>query len=188
MARTVRFRPDQPLFKADAFRMPLWLHASGEIVRGFYKWLTVRLNRDNPHRDPMKNATFTKRAKLPHGIGFWTGRPLVKRAKWQTMAWRWGLVFTVLAFVKYLPWPAWRWVLGRLGDMLKWIGLDVIPWCWAHWLWLPVILVGSIAGVYGTSWAFKRLVVRLHGRADAMVPWYEYVIAAEMWVKGRLGR
>ncbi len=188
MPSTVKFRPDQPLFKADAFRMPLWIHAPFEVVRGLYKWMTVTLVRDNPHRNPMDNATFTKRARKAHRNAFWTGRPVIKRAKWMTMAWRWGWVATVLASRKYLVGSAWLWMARLAGRFLKWIGLDVIPWCWAHLGWLPLILVGTIAGVYGMAWAFKRLLVKMHGRGDANTPWYEYVIAAETWVKGRFGR
>ncbi len=170
--------------------MPLWIHAPFEVVRGFVKWLSVTLVKDNPHRDPLKNATFTKGAKLPHRNAFWTGKPVVKGPKWRTMAWRWGLVFTVLAMVKYLPGAAWLAIGRALGDVLKWVGLDVIPWCWAHWAWLPVIVVGAIVGGYGAGRGFKRLVVwvRFKGGVDDGTPWYEYVLSVEGFVRTIAGR
>lgn len=190
MSRTVKFRPDQPLFKADAFRMPLAVHAPFEVARGFVKWMTVTLARDNPHRDPMTNATFTRAAKKPHRNAFWSGKPVVKGPKWIVMAWRWSLVFTVLACVKYLPGAAWISVMRGIGHVLGWVGLDVIPWCWAHWGWLPLIVVGGLVVGYGARWAFKRAVlwVRFRGGADDGTPWYEYVIAAETYVKEMIGR
>ena len=51
--RTVKLRPDQPLFKADAFHMPVGVHASFEIVRGIVKWGTASLHKDNPHNNQL---------------------------------------------------------------------------------------------------------------------------------------
>lgn len=190
MPRTVKIRPDQPLFKADAFRMPLWVHAPFEVARGFARWMTATLAKDNPLNNVMDNPTFTKPARKAHRNAFWTGKPVVKGPKWIVIAWRWSLVFTVLAWLKYSSWDSKLDVFRAIGSVLKWVGLSVIPWCWANWGWLPLIVVGTVVGVYGARWAFKRLVVwvRFRGAADDGTPWYEYVLAVETWVKGRLGR
>jgi len=190
MPSTVKFRQDQALFKADAFHLPLWIHAPFEVIRGFTKWMTVTLARDNPHRDPLVNATFTKPAKKPHRNAFWSGKPVVKGPKWIVMAWRWSLVFTVLAWFKYSSWDSKLDVLRVFGHALRWLGLSVLPWCWANWGWLPLILVGTVVSVYGVKYGVKRLALwaKFRGKGDDGTPWYEYVIAAETWVKGRLGR
>lgn len=190
MPRTVKIRPDQPLFKADAFHMPLWIHAPFEIVRGFAKWMWVSLAKDNPHGNPLDNATFTKPARKAHRNAFWSGKKVAKGPKWIVMAWRWSLVFTVLAWIKYASWDSKLDVFRALGDVLKWVGLSVIPWCWSHWGWLPLILVGTLVGLYGARWAFKRLLVwvRFRGGNDDGTPWYEYVISAETFVRSMWGK
>lgn len=179
MPRTVKIRPDQPLFKADAFHMPLWIHAPFEVVRGFYKWCTATLAKDNPHNNPMHNATFARAAKLPHRNAFWTGKPVIKRPKWYTLAWRWSLLFILTSSIKYLPWAGWAWMFKRIGSMLKWIGLDVIPWAWAHLWSLPLVFGGTVLGVYLLQWGIRRGVRNMRARmseGDAHTPWYEYVL------------
>jgi len=192
---TVKFRPDQPLFKADAFRMPLWVHAPFELARGFTKWMTVSLNKDNPHRNAMHNATFTRPAKQAHRNAFWTGKPVVKRAKWVTMVWRWSLVFTVLAMVKYLPVSGWLW-LGRLaGRFLKWVGLSVIPTAWAHLWSVPLVIALVVLTVYLVAWGVRKAVAVGHERAertDEGDRWYVPVLYMRdrfvEFVKGRGAR
>ncbi len=163
---TVKFRPDQPLFKADAFRMPLWIHAPFEIMRGIVKWLTVSLVKDNPHRNVRHNATFTRGAKAAHRNAFWTGKPVVKRPKWVTMLWRWGMVFTVAAMVKYAPGEWWLWLARCLGRVLAWVGLDVIPAMWAN-LWLvPFVVIGLVLGLYLVAWAVRTTANNVRGRVQ----------------------
>lgn len=185
---TVKIRPDQPLFKADAIHMPLWIHAPFELLRGALKWLTCGLMRDNPHRNKLDNPTFTKAARKPHRLAFWTGRPVVKRAKWKLMAWRWGLVFTVLILIKYLPASAWLWLARGCGRVLRWVGLDLCPWLWAHLGWLPFIVAGvGVMGV-GLRWVFKRLVRRMRARAGEGARWFDVVLAFRSWIGRRLAR
>lgn len=179
MPQTVKFRPDQPLFKADAVHLPLWIHAPGEIFRGLFKWLTVTLVRDNPLRNPLLNATLTKSAKAPHRNSYWTGQPVVKGPKWRVVLWRWGLVFTLAASIKYLPSSAWWWLLKKLGSLLKWIGTNAIPWGWAHLWWLPFIFIGVVFGVWLFMWTVRKLITHVHTRTKRQgksVDKYEYVI------------
>jgi len=186
VAPTVKFRPDQPLFKADAFRMPLWIHAPFEVCRGFVKWMAVSLHADNPHSNVMHNATFTRGASAPHRNAFWSGRPVVKGPKWRVMVWRWGVVFCVLAFIKYAPLSAWLWVARRLGDTLKLIG-DVTVWAWANWGWLPLILVSTLAGVWAATHAVRVGVAALKERlrnGHERSEWYVYVLAIRDQVRG----
>lgn len=191
--RTVKFRPDQPLFKADAFRMPLWLHAPWEVLRGIMRWLFVALERDNPHRNAMVNATLTRPAKTPHRVSYWTGNPVKKPAKWHTMARRWGLVFSVLAALKYLPMAAWAWLAWRMADVLRVAGV-VAVWSWAHWAWLPVILAALALALWGAVRGFARARTRLLARQDDTdaTQWWEAVLYIRDtfvgWVKGRGGR
>lgn len=178
MPRTVKIRPDQPLFKADAFRMPLWLHAPFEVVRGFYKWMTAGLNKDNPHNNPMQNATLTRAAKLPHRNAFWTGKPVHVKAKWKIIVRRWLLVFTFLAMVKYLPWVGWSWLFKRVGHMLTWVGLDVLPFAWRHLWFVPVFIALTVLAVYLTVWGVRRTAKAIKARhsGDAGTPWYDIVL------------
>lgn len=176
---TVKFRPDQPLFKADAFHMPLWIHAPFEVARGFVKWMTINLHRDNPHRNAMMNATFTRPAKSAHRNAFWTGKPVVKGAKWKTMVWRWSLVFTVLAMIKYLPAEGWLWLARKLGKALVWIGLDVIPYGWHHLWSIPLFVAGTALVGWVTVFVGKRLVKAVrdrHAQADDGDRWYVPVL------------
>ncbi len=186
----MKFRQDQALFKADAFHLPLWIHAPFEVARGFTKWMTVTLERDNPHRDRLINATFTKPAKKPHRNAFWSGKPVVKGPKWIVMAWRWSLVFTVLAWLKYSSWDSKLAVFRFVGDVLKWVGMSAIPWCWENWGWLPLIFVGTILTVYGVTYGVKRLAVwaKFRGANDDGSAWYEYVIAVDQWLKRKVRR
>lgn len=189
---TVKFRPDQPLFKADAFRMPLWVHAPFEVGRGFVKWMTVNLHRDNPHRNAMHNATFTRPAKQAHRNAFWSGRPVVKCAKWRVMVWRWGVVFTVLALVKYLPAAGWWWLARAAGNVLKWIGLSVIPAAW-HNLWsIPLVIAGIVLTLWVGVAVGRKLVQGVkarHAEDNDGDRWYVPVLYARdkfvSWVKGR---
>lgn len=188
MAPTVKFRSDQPLFKADAFRMPLWIHGPFEVLRGLTKWLTVSLHRDNPHRDPLDNPTFTHPAKAPHRNGFWTGRPVVRNAKWRTMAWRWGLVFCFLSAIKYLPGAGWWWLLDMAGELLKFVGLSMIPWCWDHLWWLPVIIVGMVTTMWVIRWGTGKLITIIRERWALKDGWYVYVLALRDQVQRRVRR
>lgn len=177
MPRTVKIRPDQPLFKADAFRMPLWIHAPFEVCRGITRWFSVTLESDNPHRTPLDNATFTKRAKKPHRVAFWTGKPVVKGPKWRVMLWRWGLVFTVLAMFKYLPLAAWKWLGWRVIDLLVWFG-DFAVWAWRHWWTIPFIAAGIVLGIVLLRMGVTQLKSRLRSRADDgdAPQWYDIVL------------
>lgn len=177
MPRTVKIRPDQPLFKADAFHMPLWIHAPFEVIRGIVRWFTVTLEKDNPHRTPLDNATFNKRAKKPHRVAFWSGKPVVKGPKWRVMAWRWGLVFTVLFMVKYLPLAGWKWIGLRLGDVLVFFG-HVCSWAWRHWALLPIVFAAIVAGAWLVTQGVRELRTRLKARVsdgDA-AQWYDVVL------------
>ncbi len=167
--------------------MPLWIHAPFEMARGFTKWLCVSLERDNPLKDATRNATFLGAAKKAHRTAFWTGKPVTKGPKWRVMVWRWGLVFTVLAFVKYLPLGGWSWLARRVGDLLVVAG-HVARWCWQHWGWLPLLLVGLVSGVWLVRFGAGRLVTWLAAR-ESTTEWFEVVLYVRDkfvgWVKGR---
>jgi hypothetical protein len=180
---TVKIRPDQPLFKADAFRMPLWIHAPWEVARGFTRWMTATLARDNPLPNRLKNATFGKPAKEPHRVAFWTGRPVVKGPKWRVIARRWASVFTFLCLVKYLPGAYWLAWLRGLGDMLAWIGVTALPWMWAHLWSIPLLLgVGCLVAGGGIA-AFKSLRAYVRTRFG-LQPWYVTVLRLNDRLRG----
>lgn len=190
MSRTVKFRPDQPLFKADAFRMPLWVHAPFEIVRGIARWLTAALSRDNPHRDPLKNPTLTRGAKSAHRLSFWTGKPIVKGPKWRVIVRRWLMVFSVLASIKYLPVQIWKSIGMAFIDSVVWFVWVAIPYGWAN-LWVFPLVLGlmcltAACGIAGFK-ALRKFLVN-HSGIGFGSPWYVYVLAARDKVRGVIKR
>lgn len=182
---TVKFRPDQPLFKADAFRMPLWVHAPWEIMRGVFRWMTATLARDNPHRDPLKNATLWYPAKAAHRVAFWSGRPVVKGPKWHVIGRRWVLVFTVLCMIKYLPGAAWLSILKALGSFLTWVGSACV-WMWAN-LWSIPLLLGVLCIAAGGSMAAFKHAKRWVRTQYGLAPWYEHVLKLNDRLRGLRG-
>lgn len=149
MAVQVKFRPDQPLFKAEALRFPLWLHLPAEVIRWTWQYHTANLHRDNPHKNALLNATLTQPAKRPHRLSYWTGHEVVQAPKWRRIVIRnfisWGVVASLVdSGVRSVVWP---WVWSWLSTLLVWVGLTLVPWLYAHWLWLPVLVGGTLAGI-----------------------------------------
>lgn len=162
MGQQVKFRADQPLFKAEALRFPLWLHLPAEVIRLMWQWHTANLHRDNPHRNKLHNATLLQAAKRPHRLAFWSGKEVFSAPKWRKMAVRnfitWFLIASLIVEpIRSFMWPK---VGAALLDMLQWVGLTLIPFLWHHWLWIPVIVAaigfGSVGLLRGLRWGFRR--------------------------------
>lgn len=156
MAIQVKFRSDQPLFKADAIHMPVWLHFPAEVIRATWQYHTAGLKRDNPHKNALLNATFFDPARKAHRLSFWTGREVIQKPKWRRVAVRnfmsWAVIASLVdAGIRSAVWP---WVGALLWDMLVWIGLVFLPWLVAHWLWIPVVIA---VPVVVSVLAFKAL-------------------------------
>lgn len=191
-SRTVKFRPDQPLFTAEGIRMPLWLHLPWEFGRGIVRWLFVALQRDNPHRNAMHNPTLTRPAKAAHRNAYWTGKPVVKGPKWRTMFRRWSMVFTVGLLIKYAPGAFWLWVAKSVWGALMWFFTVALVWAWAQLWVLPVSMVLIVFLAWALMAGGRKLQAMLHARAESSevgngVRWYDVVLRARdrfvRWVK-----
>jgi hypothetical protein len=162
MGQQVKFRADQPLFKAQALRFPLWLHLPAEVIRLLWQWHTATMHRDNPHRNPLWNATLLQPAKRAHRLAYWSGREVTMPPKWRRIAVRnflsWFLIASLIVEpIRSFVWPN---VFVGLREMLIWVGLTLVPFLWHNWLWIPVIVAGigfgSVGLLRGLRWGFRR--------------------------------
>lgn len=197
MSRTVKVRPDQPLFTAEGIRMPLWLHLPWEIGRGITRWLFVALQRDNPHRNVMHNPTLTRGAKVAHRNAYWTGKPVTKGPKWRTMLRRWSMVLFVASLVKYAPGAFWVGLGKTVWGALMWFFTVALVWAWANLWVLPLVLGLFVLSVWAVMVGGQHLRVFLVARSEAReagdagagIRWYDVVLRAHhlfwAWVHGR---
>jgi hypothetical protein len=141
MAAVTRFRPDHPLFRPKSFRTPVLLHFIGESARALIKWLFVFRSRDNPNRDAKDNATFFKTAAVSHKLGFWSGKPIYKRAKWITMVVRWLTAWFIVVNAVTL----FHWSISLIHGVVTFIHAN-FSYMWDHRWYFPVFVL-MLAGL-----------------------------------------